>query len=238
MNRADAHHPRPRHWPCHALFLLLPACFHTEYLQEDAGGGHDDAAGHDGAMVDDAAGPPPDAFDYASCPPSYDLALPGPTRYRLITTGARAWEHSDACNKDSSGATHLAVVETTAEIMSIEVLVNQQPPDTIAGNAVLIGGVQLKTATETDESWLGFDGRPLINTKWYNDDASNDHEPNDFDNDESNHQEQFIVIAAGKNGLNDGDGASLTKLHGALCECDGHPIAANAAAAVDSYRMP
>jgi hypothetical protein len=49
MNRADAHHPRSPYWPRHALFLLLPACFHTEYLLDDAGGGHDDAGGHDAA---------------------------------------------------------------------------------------------------------------------------------------------------------------------------------------------
>jgi len=230
MNRADTDHPRPRHWPCHALFLLLPACFHTVYLQDDAGVDHDDA------MVDhDAAGPPSDAFSYAICPPTYNLGsvLPGPTRYRLINTDARAWEHSDACARDLPGATHLAVVETTAELMSIEALVNQ-PPTQIAGNAVLIGGVQLKTAMETDESWLGFDGRPLIDNAWY-DDHANDHEPNDSDGTE-NGQEQFVAIAANKDGLNDADGKDPTKLHGALCECDGHPIAANAAAAVDSYR--
>jgi hypothetical protein len=234
MNRADAHPPRPRYGPCHALFLLLPACFHTEYLQDDAGVGHDDAAGHDAAMVDqDAAGPPSDAFSYTSCPSTYDrVLLPGLTHYRLIKTDARAWEHSDACNGDSSDLTHLAVVETTAEYMRIQALVDQQPQGAIAGNAVLIGGVQLNNATEPDKSWLGFDGNPLINA-WNN---VGDQEPNDFDNDESNHQEQFIAIAAGKNGLNDADGKDPTKPHGALCECDGHKIAGTAAAAVDSYR--
>ena len=224
------------YWHRHALLPLLPACFHTVYLQDDAGGGPDDGAGHDAAVVDnDAAGSPPDAFSYASCPPTYDLALPGPSRYRLINTGARGWEHSDACASDLPGATHLAVVETTAEIASIQALVDN-PPAAIAANAVLIGGVQQKTATKPDESWLGFDGRPLVDNAWY--DSTSDHEPNDSDNNESDHKEQFISIIAGKNGLNDADGADPANLKGALCECDGHPVAASAAAAVDSYRTP
>lgn len=237
MHRADVQPPRSRHWPRHAILLLLPACFHTEYLQEDAGVDHDGGAGHDAASGDGDAAVPPDAL---GCPPGYDVVLPSqPSRYRLITTGARGWEQSDACAGDSQDATHLAVVETHAEIASIGALVDQHR-DEISGSAVLVGGVQLNTATDTGESWFGFDGRPLIGNEWYH--GNGDDEPNDSDGMEASggniHKEQFVSIAVDKSGLNDADGADQTNLKGALCECDGHPMAQNAAAAVDSYRKP
>jgi hypothetical protein len=235
MHRADVHQPRSRHWPRHAIFLLLPACFHTEYLQDDAGVGGDDGAGHDAASGDGDAAVPPDAL---TCPPGYDVVLPSePSRYRLIKTGARGWEQSAACANDSHDATHLAVVETTAEIASIQMLVEQHGNE-IAGTAVLIGGVQLNTATMPGESWLGFDDLPLISNAW----SVGTTEPNDADGMEdtgaSIHKEQFISIAAGKSGLNDADGGDMNNLKGALCECDGHRMAPNAATAVDSYRKP
>jgi hypothetical protein len=233
MNRNDSHQRRSRRWRSCALVLLLPACFRTRYLQDDAAVGQDDAAVDlDDAAVDLDAASGLDAFSYAQCPASYDVALPGPSRYRLLTVAARGWEHSDTCAQDLSGATHLVILETSAEVASIQALVDH-PPATIAANGVWVGGVQLKTATVPDESWLGFDGRPLINDSWY--DISGDHEPNDSNANEADHLEQFVSIVAGKSGLNDSDGSNA---RGALCECDGHPVAVSAAAAVAGYRMP
>jgi len=215
---------RSQTWPCHALLVLLPACFHTKYLQDDAAIGPDDAAiGPDDAGVD--------AFASTQCPASYNVALPGPSRYRLITTGAQAWQASDTCAQDLPGATHVVVLETTAEVASVEALV-EDPPAPIAANSVWVGGVQLRTATQPGEEWIGFDGLPLIAGRWYV--ASNDHEPNDGDATE-NRLEQFVSISAGKTGLNDSDGSGSK---GALCECDGHPLAASAAAAVADNRTP
>lgn len=224
MSRNDGH-PRRASGTHRCLFtLILTACFHTEYLHEDAGAGDADA----GTDVDASAGP-----DAARCPASYDLPLPGPSRYRLIPIAARAWEHSDACANDGPG-THLVILETAAEVDSIQALL-QQPPTPIMADGVWVGGVQLNTATKNDEAWLGFDGHPLL-VDWYMGDYI---EPNNggVDMDADKHVEQFASIVTGKYpGLNDSDGTMSTK--GALCECDGQPMADSAAAAVDSYRAP
>jgi hypothetical protein len=230
MNGYDSHERRSRWHGC-GLVLLLPACFHTRYLQDDAGISDDAKVEIDAAQVEtDAAGP-----DAAQCPPAYDIVLQGPSRYRLITAAAPAWEHSDTCASDLRDATHLVILETAAEVASVQALV-EHPPATIESGGIWVGGVQLRTATTPAEGWLGFDGQPLIGGEWYDDDATNDHEPNDQNEIETDdHLEQFVAIDAGKHGLNDADG---THARGALCECDGKPMAANAVAAVASNRKP
>jgi hypothetical protein len=184
------------------------------------------------------SGGTPDASPAFECPASYDLALPrlsGPSRYRLITTGAQAWQQSDACAQDLPGATHLVVLETSAELAAVQALVDHPPP-AIVSTGVWVGGVQLSIATLPGDGWLGFDGRPLIGGPWYccqGDNNQPDFEPNDEDSKE-NGLEQFVIIEFAKSGLQDSDGRNSK---GALCECDGKPIAASAAGAVDGYRQ-
>jgi hypothetical protein len=101
-------------------------------------------------------------------------------------------------------------------------------------SGVWVGGVQQHTATKIGAGWLRFDGQPLIGA-WYDGQGDNgepDMEPNDGDGCE-NGLEQFVIIKPMKNGLQDSDGSNTKS---ALCECDGKPIAATAAAEIEYYR--
>jgi hypothetical protein len=171
-------------------------------------------------------GAPDSSFDYTTCPASYNVALPGPTRYRLIATGRAAWDHSDTCNADLLGATHLVVLETMPELLSVSGFVATNA-NTIANNAVWVGGVQLRTALTPRDGWLGFDGAALI-------DAWDPNEPNDTGGTEADHGEQFVFL---ENARRLADRPGNTGI-GALCECDGKPVATNAAAAIVANRPP
>jgi hypothetical protein len=181
----------------------------------------------DPSMGGTSAPPADSGYDYALCPPSYNVPLPGPTRYRLITEGLSAWQQSDACMVNLPSATHLVVLETMAEVMAVSSFV-AATSTTIAGNAIWIGGVQERTASLPDFGWLGFDGAPLI-PAW----AIG--EPNDIGGNESEHDEQFVYLDPGRHYLV--DRAGNTSL-GALCECDGKPIAPNAVTAITANRLP
>lgn len=195
------------------IALLVGCGFQSPIAATDGTGGASDA---------------PDAgFDYALCPASYNVQLSGPSHYRLISTGHPAWEQSDACNQDFAGATHLVVIETPQELADVEAFVKNLGPGT-AGNALWIGGVQLKTAISPSEGWLGFDGNPLING-W----AAP--EPNDRGGNEIEHDEQFVKTQKDKPYFIDTSG---TEAIGALCECDGKPVAASATAAILASRPP
>ena len=166
---------------------------------------------------------PDSGFDYALCPTSYNVQLPGPSRYRLIANGHPAWEQSDACNRDLPGATHLVVFETMPELMAVSAFVDD-PGTTVARNAIWIGAVQLRTAVLASDGWLRFDGAPLIDG-W----ASG--EPNDGTIED--HGEQFAFLGRTLRYLVDLSGGTD---NGALCECDGKPVAQNATDAILSNR--
>jgi hypothetical protein len=168
---------------------------------------------------------PDDAFTFAECPASYDVALPGPSHYRLIKEGHRAWEQSDACNRDVVGATHLVVVENLQELTDIANFVDSTTAG-IAGDAVWIGGVQRPTAATPRDAWYGFDGALLF-------DGWGAQEPNDHGGDESDHEEQFVKIQKTRHYFTDSSG---NESDGALCECDGKPPDASAAQPIAGYR--
>lgn len=178
------------------------------------------------APLDEEVSPVPDGgFDVASCPASYGVTLPGSgSRYRLIPDGAPAWMQSDACAADLAGATHLVVLESTAELHGAAALV-AAPPAPLAGNAIWVGAVQQTTATLPAAEWLWLDGSAVTGFGGI--------EPNDRDGRE-NQEEQFARIEKGKLYLQDSAGTSN---NGALCECDGKPIAPAAAAAITANRQ-
>jgi hypothetical protein len=159
------------------------------------------------------------------CPVSYSLKIHEPSRYRVINNGHPAWEQSDACNQDTQGATHLAVIETPEELTNVKTLLMTLGPS-LDGGGIWIGAVQRMSATSPGDGWLGFDGENLFNG-W------GGSEPSDgSDNDENDHSEQFVVMEKGAAYFIDISGNST---FGALCECDGKPIAPAVAALVDSY---
>jgi len=176
----------------------------------------------------DAGARPTGPFDYARCPATYtnnDLA--GPSRYRVITDGHRAWEQSDACNLDLPGATHLVIFETAAELSRAVAFVDH-PRTGIAHDAVWVGGVQRPTAAQPRDGWLGFDGAALIDM-WQPGD------PDDGGNSgEADHLEQFALIDRDSAGLADDDGRLEL---GAICECDGKSVPAAVLAAIDANRV-
>jgi hypothetical protein len=197
-----------------AWILLVAGCgFQSPAATNGTGGGEGTPAAPDAG------------FDYASCPANYNVtALPGPSRYRLIASGHRAWEQSDDCNNDAPAATHLVVIETPDELAAVRAFASN-PGVGLAGSGLYLGGVQLKTATTPSDAWLGFNGAPLING-W------GGGEPNDSGGDESNHQEQFVMMAQASGFFVDVGG---NETFGALCECDGKPIDPNVANVVAGY---
>jgi len=187
------------------------------------GCGFNSPVGKIGDQTGGASDAPVADFDYATCPLNYNLQLPGPSRYRLIPQGHAAWTQSDDCNDDLSGATHLVVLNTMTELMDVSAFVNSAA-DTAPGHSVWIGGVQPITALTPKDGWLGFDGAPLLDT-W------EPGEPNDG-NTETDHSEQFVNL---ENAKRIADRPGNTNL-GAVCECDGKPVASNAAAAILASR--
>ncbi len=179
------------------------------------------------APTDEQAAPVPDAgFDVATCPASYGVTLPGSgSRYRLIPDGHPAWTQSDACAADLPGATHLAVLDAQGELGSATSLVAATP--TLAGNAIWVGAVQQATATLPTAGWLWLDGT-AVTGGW------GGAEPNDR-NGQENQEEQFARIEKTKLYLQDSAGSGN---NGALCECDGKPIAPAAEAAITANRPP
>jgi hypothetical protein len=165
---------------------------------------------------------PDAAFDVATCPASYNVSLPGPSRYRLITAGGVAAAQSDLCNADQPGATHLVVFDSLTELNAVGALVDST---NLAGNAIWIGAVQQRAATRPGDLWLGFDDVPLVD-QWY------DTEPNDGHGNED-HGEQFAVIFRNRHYFTD---AANNFAAGALCECDGRPVGPMALAAIAENR--
>jgi hypothetical protein len=222
-----------------SILVLVPACFDPGFSATRCGPGDSCPTGltcrSDGMCrareeASDANIEPDAAVDAAidsfagSCPSSYNASLPGPTKYRLILGGSVAWAHSDDCDDDLPGATHLVVLETMVELGAVSVLVDTT--DGIANNRIWIGGVQERTAVMPADNWLGFDGAPLLNG-W----ATG--EPNDDTVEDGG--EQFVQLERSRRYFADIEGPNLG---GALCECDGKSVAPNARAAITSNRPP
>ena len=182
-----------------------------------------------GTTTDPDAGPDTDNPGSGQCPASYDVTkLPGPSHYRLIVDGHRAWEQSDDCNDDLPGSTRLVVIETRKEFDDISAYIKTGLGT--AMDSVWIGAVQLPTAATVDTDWLGFDGAPLF-------DGWGGSEPNDNNTsnpDEANHEEQFVRMTRTNPPYFIDD--SGPKMFGAICECDGKPIAATVPALINGYR--
>lgn len=175
------------------------------------------------ASTDDAD---PSIFDPTTCPNSY--TIPGLTsRYRIIIDGHEAWEQAADCADDIAGTTHLAVLDSTAELVAIQSAVDLSSAG-IAGNQLWIGAVQLRDQLSPGAGWLGFDGNPLISNVF-----RNPPEPNDGNNSEDN-DEQFARITKTQTQLTDDAGGGS---FGAVCECDGRAVPMNVTDAVTASML-
>lgn len=169
--------------------------------------------------------PPPDAFSVASCPSGY-MALPGATsRYRVIVNPGKAWIHSDACTADLEGATHLVAIDDVPELRLVESAVTST--GNIAQNKAWVGAVQPRMQGGVDVGWISATGEPIApGTLWDN------NEPNDGGQIEDN-GENFAAIERNRMGLVD---FNTNDDYGAMCECDGKPLAPAALAAINENR--
>jgi hypothetical protein len=168
----------------------------------------------------------PDAFAPATqCPATYALVLPNQTsRYRVIRGDGTAWDHSDDCNDDLPGATHLVAIDNQAELDQVEAALTAIGD--LEDNRAWIGAVQLRGQAEPGIGWLSITGGPLDLALW------DQGEPNDVGGDEDD-QENFGSVERNRDGLYDFTTDDTT---GGMCECDGKPIDPAAAAAIDANR--
>lgn len=166
----------------------------------------------------------PDAFDVTGCPDTYVTA--GQTsRYRVILAGRKAWEHSDDCTDDLPGATHLVALDTIEEVAAIQTVVDAAGG--LDDNKAWVGGVQPRMQVAVGVGWLSVTGGPMITTAW------DGNEPNDGGGTEDS-GENFVGYERGRDGLID---FPSNDTYGGICECDGKPLDAAAAAAIDANRQ-
>lgn len=184
------------------------------------------STGGSDAPIDASIDAPPDArvFDPAAdCPGSYPITLAGQTsRYRIILGGQPWWVHGADCNDDRAGFTHLAAVDNASELMAIMTRLNATTGLTGGQGNAYVGGVQLRNQTTDSAGWLAITGGPLL-AMW---DAG---EPNDGGDNIENSAENFTMLERTRTSLIDVPG---TASFSAMCECDGNPVDAAAAAAI------
>ena len=166
------------------------------------------------------------AFDPEQCPSTYSALLPGqPSRYRLKTTAAPMWSHSDDCDNDRTGGTHLAALDDMNEITAAQGYL-----DMVAGqpyDRTWVGAVQRSTADTPDDAWITVAGGDLP-AYW-----CPPTEPNDGGSQVENGVEQFALMRFKERCFTDAPGLDQA---GALCECDGKPSATDATELIDFYR--
>jgi hypothetical protein len=161
------------------------------------------------------------------CPAEYTIQILGhASRYRVILAGAAAWVHSDDCNDDRPGRTHLAAIDDGVELDGLAAVVNTTA--NLDRNRAWLGGVQPRDQATAIAGWLSVTGGPLIATEWRGG------EPNDGGgNNVENNQENFIGVEKNVVGLDD---FTDVETAGAICECDGNPVDPAASAAIDANR--
>jgi hypothetical protein len=179
-------------------------------------------AGIDGGIDGGSDGPGDAAFDVSMCPPDYSLLLWPGSKFRHFDSLGQAWEVSDHCNDDLAGATHLAVADSAEKLSALHGALTMR-----SRTRWWIGGVQSITATGLLDEWYWVTGEPVDPMLW------NPTQPNDGDNNEAGHTEQFMVLEETRIGLVDYGGNNTAE---GLCECDGRPVPAHVSLSIDQYR--
>lgn len=155
------------------------------------------------------------------CPASYSVSAPSSfSRYRIQSNvGTFAQSHA-SCLADAPGATHLAVFDSEQEMLDIGARLVSIAPQPERGR-FYVGVVQPLGQMAVDANWLQFDGTPVDPVLW------NNGEPQDLD-DVEDEVEQVAVINATSHLLD----VSGKIVYGAVCECDGEPLAPSVVAAL------
>jgi len=162
-----------------------------------------------------------DSFVPPVCPPAYTLTI-GSSKYAVTATNRMAWTQSDLCNGDLPGSTHLASLDTVGEAMQLRAQLLVQPTQPV-GSRYFVGAVQDPLATTVGAGWVTFAGQPVDLALWSNF-GVNGVEPDDNGNLVEDREEQLAVIDLT---VTSGYLVDLSGLgnSGAVCECDGIPIA-------------
>ena len=220
------------------LLLLLAGCsFRGPGLGGDLtaadGGPADatDATASDSAAIGDATAPvdtpgPIDAALSADafalvCPGSYAVTIASSTsHYRILTSNAVFSSHATTCNADLPGATHLIALDSTTELTQIFVALAAAVPQP-NNSGFYIGAVQQPNQASPSAGWLIFTGAALPGGMWAGG------QPDDAGGGESNSEQLGLIDRNGT--LQDVAGQTG---YGAVCECDGLPIAPAVTAAL------
>jgi len=147
-----------------------------------------------------------------ACPTSYTTTLSSTTsRYRVLATAAAFGTHHTACNGHLTGATHLASLETAAEINELRGVLAA-----LGANQYYVGVVQQPNSPTTTSNWFVLTGAQLPSGFFGN---SNDDAPGE------NNEENLGALNTGDL-LHDVTGDVA---YPAVCECDGKAIDATVA---------
>jgi len=170
--------------------------------------------------------PPDAAFQRDLCPSEYDLRPSDEaSAYRIVITPRDVGAQAADCAGDLPGATHLVTIDREAEASLVVTAIEALPPNTLASERAWIGAVQPPVQDAPTAGWIGPDGEPLDPGMW------STGEPEDGTDDVENGEEQFGVFERSFRYLVDVPG---NHVYGAVCECDGLPIAGTFAAALEA----
>jgi hypothetical protein len=159
------------------------------------------------------------------CPGSYPLSIPATvttSRYRVILATALYWPHEQACLADRPGSTHLASPDSMTELLGLELAVSGN-----VGARFYIGGIQSPSALTPTADWITFGGADLLQTAWHVPET----EPDDGGDQIENQGQQILILDPALDYLHDATGITA---YGAICECDGLPVAPKARMYVDT----
>jgi len=210
-----------------ALIALAGCGFSPNPGTSDAASGH--SSGSDAGTVMDARefhdakvfmdGPTVTPFDPANCPSDYSnntiTASPN-SRYKIVTDMTTVKSHSDECNADHPGWTHLIVLDTVQEA--------QQIHSHMGGNFYYVGAVQPANQAAPDAGWLQLTGAAVPSTLWQQ------FQPNDNGGSSETNAQNFAAVDDSTGLMNDVNG---TYQYQAVCECDGQAISAAALSALN-----
>ncbi len=198
------------------VLLGATACgFHGQGVTGDAAHAIDAPRAIDAGIASDVMADSakllPDSSTGLDCPTGSGwMALSGSTYFFSGDNDNETWWQAEAtCEGKTGGGSqvHLAVITSLTEAAAVATHM-------VSPNA-WIGMFQPLTALTPGDDWRAITGGPAYALDWETG------EPNDFDNNEMDHMENFAELNMTNQTFNDTSG--MSGLH-YVCECDGLPV--------------